>query len=260
MLLAQLGALRRAVDAGQVRLVLGSSSPRRREALSALLGVADGTAPGARGSPADEAPLFTVLASTFDEKLPHSDYATPAEYCMATAREKAKDVCAKLEARDRAPEAPPTTEAAGGGKRRRRSPRTLVVAADTICAQGGRILEKPATPEDAAAMLRSLSGAHHECHTCVLLYEMPGATETFAFTTTTRVRFGDLSEEEIRAYVATGEPMDKAGAYGIQGKGRALVESVEGDFFNVVGFPARDFAVRFSDRLSEVLRAAEEDR
>jgi len=183
---------------------------------------------------------------------------------MATAREKAKDVCAKLEERDAAlvvsggqardeKRARSSTAAADAAAPRTR---TLVVFADTVVAQCGRILEKPASPDDAAAMLRSLSGAQHEVHTSVLLYEMPGATETFAFTTTTKVRFARLSDEEIRAYVATGEPLDKAGGYGIQGKGRVLVESVEGDFFNVVGFPARDFATRFAKRLEEVLRDA----
>lgn len=110
-----------------------------------------------------------------------------------------------------------------------------VVAADTIVALDGEPLGKPADEADARRMLRALSGKTHQVATGVCI-ACDGRSESFV--DITDVTFYELSDEEIDAYVATGEPMDKAGAYGIQGRrGRMLVEKIEGDFYNVVGLP-----------------------
>ncbi len=113
-------------------------------------------------------------------------------------------------------------------------PGDVVIAADTVVAAGGAVLGKPRTPEEAAEMLASLSGRTHTVYTGVTVRrDGEAVTEHEA----TSVRFRPLSRAEIAAYVATGEPMDKAGAYGIQGRGALLVEGIEGDYFNVVGLP-----------------------
>lgn len=107
-----------------------------------------------------------------------------------------------------------------------------VLAADTLVEIGGRPLGKPGTRENACRMLRTLSGQTHRVHTgAALLWK----GKEYLDTDTTAVTFRSLSEEQIAAYVRTGEPMDKAGAYGIQGQGGALVDHIEGDFETVVG-------------------------
>ena len=109
-----------------------------------------------------------------------------------------------------------------------------VIGADTIVVLDGRIFGKPADEADARRMLAELSGRTHQVITGVCLVRN-GQTEAFA--ETTDVRFKEISAEDIAAYVATGEPLDKAGAYGIQGRGGAFVDSVDGDYDNVVGLP-----------------------
>ena len=110
----------------------------------------------------------------------------------------------------------------------------IVIGADTIVVAKGRILGKPRDKADAAAMLAMLSGAEHEVITGVCLI---CGDKKSVFAQVSRVKFYDLTAEEIEKYVETGEPMDKAGAYGIQGRGCTLVEKIEGDYFNIVGLP-----------------------
>ena len=110
----------------------------------------------------------------------------------------------------------------------------LVIAADTIVWHDGCVLGKPRDEADAFRMLRSLSGKTHEVYTGVTTVQS-GKVDTQV--ECTRVRFRELSDEEIRAYIATKEPMDKAGAYGAQGYASLFVEKLEGDFFNVMGLP-----------------------
>ena len=113
----------------------------------------------------------------------------------------------------------------------------LVLAADTTVALDGVALGKPADEADARAMLRRLSGRTHQVATGVCLMR-GGELASDVFSVVTQVTFYDLTDDEIDAYVATGEPADKAGAYGIQGTGgRLLVRGIEGDFYNVVGLP-----------------------
>ena len=110
----------------------------------------------------------------------------------------------------------------------------VVIAADTIVVCGGRVLGKPHSHEEAAQMLRLLSGRDHQVMTgCTV--RAPGGTETF--TEITDLHFRQLTEAEIARYVASGEPMDKAGAYGIQGGAALFCEGIRGDYYNVMGLP-----------------------
>jgi len=115
-----------------------------------------------------------------------------------------------------------------------RFPAACVIAADTIVGIDGTLLGKPEDAADAARMLRLLSGREHRVVTGVCLRR--GEAER-VFSRETLVRFYPLGEEEIAAYVRSGEPMDKAGAYGIQGPGALLVEGITGDYYNVMGLP-----------------------
>lgn len=114
----------------------------------------------------------------------------------------------------------------------------IVIGADTVVVLEGKVLGKPKDEADAAKMLKSLSGKAHEVFTGVSIIK---SEKSHCFFERTKVKFCELDDEQIRAYVASGEPMDKAGAYGIQGKGCVLVEGIEGDYFNVVGFPVSRF-------------------
>lgn len=112
----------------------------------------------------------------------------------------------------------------------------MILAADTVVVLDGHILGKPKDEDEAFAMLSALSGREHRVYTGIAVLD----TEHRHWETAaelTKVRFRSLTEEEIRRYIASGEPMDKAGAYGIQNKGALLVQGIEGDYFNVVGLP-----------------------
>ena len=110
----------------------------------------------------------------------------------------------------------------------------IVIGADTIVCLDDTVFGKPNDAEDAARMLRALSGRAHTVYTGVAVIR-GDTVRTHA--EATEVRFRTLSDAEIAGYIATGEPMDKAGAYGIQGKGSLLVSGIDGDFFNVMGLP-----------------------
>lgn len=112
----------------------------------------------------------------------------------------------------------------------------VIIAADTIVALDGEILGKPKDEEDAFKMLKRLSGKKHDVYTGYCLMRERDAF-TVCKSVKTEVYFKELDDDLIRRYIATGEPMDKAGAYGIQGKGALLVEKIDGDYFNVVGLP-----------------------
>ena len=135
---------------------------------------------------------------------------TPRQEVLALSRQKAEDVAAR-----------------GNGN-------AVVLSADTVVVSGGKILGKPKDPEDARAMLTALSGSSHLVLTGVTVMG-PKGTETHC--EETEVFFRPLSRAEIDAYVQTGEPMDKAGAYGIQGYAALFVEKLVGDYYNVMGLP-----------------------
>lgn len=111
---------------------------------------------------------------------------------------------------------------------------TLVIGADTVVVRDGAALGKPKDAEDAVAVLLSLSGRDHQVCTGVTVCR---GDRVLTQVEETQVTFRDLTETEVRQYVSTGEPMDKAGAYGIQGLGGLLVEGIRGDYSNVVGLP-----------------------
>jgi|SRR5579862_3396048 len=113
---------------------------------------------------------------------------------------------------------------------------SLVVGADTVVVNRGEILLKPDSADDARRMLRQLSGGVHEVHTGLAVIRMPQRTQR-VIEEVTSVQFAQLSDAEIDAYIATGEPFDKAGAYGIQSLGGRCVTRVEGCYFNVMGMP-----------------------
>lgn len=113
-------------------------------------------------------------------------------------------------------------------------PEDLIIAADTVVAVNNRVLGKPRNEEDAARMLNVLSGRLHMVYTGVTV-SLRGETATEHEITS--VRFRPLTQANIIRYIATGEPMDKAGAYGIQGYGAVLVEGISGDYYNVMGLP-----------------------
>jgi septum formation protein len=154
---------------------------------------------------------FDVLPADVDESPRPGE--EPRGYVLRLAREKAERVAERL-----------------AGRR----PFSVVLAADTAVVLGEEILGKPGNGREAEAILSRLSGNDHRVLTGVAVAQAAGVESTVV---ETRVRFRVLSAEEIRWYVATGEPLDKAGAYGIQGVGGAFVRAIEGSASNVVGLP-----------------------
>ena len=154
---------------------------------------------------------FVVEKSTFAEDLPKG---AADDYVVETARTKGEEVAGK-------------------------HPTALVISADTVVVQDGTILEKPTSDADARRMLETLSGSTHFVYTGVCLFHGPRCR---SFCERTDVTFSDLSKDAIAAYVATGEPMDKAGAYGIQGRAGPFVERISGCYYNVVGLPMNRLA------------------
>lgn len=150
---------------------------------------------------------FKVCVSDCDESVPES--LSPDEAAVEAARRKAFAVAERF-------------------------PEDTVIGADTIVVIDGTILGKPNDGQDAVSMLQRLSGRTHSVYTgvCVVF-----GGKAHSFCEKTDVTFYSLTDGEINDYVATGEPADKAGAYGIQGKGSLLVKTVSGDYYNVVGLP-----------------------
>jgi septum formation protein len=176
---------------------LASRSPRRKELLESI-GLD-----------------VVVIGSDYDERAnkfapPHSTNPDPGEIALRHAVGKAGRA---------SPEGPP-----------------VLVAADTIVAIDEQLLGKPRSPAEAAIMLRKLSGREHRVHTGFAVVDRLSG-RSVSGVESTAVRFIDLSDTDIAAYVATGDPLDKAGAYGIQARGGLLVASITGDFYTVMGLP-----------------------
>lgn len=181
------------------RFILASASPRRRE-LFALLGLP-----------------FEVIPSTYDEPTSPDTAVVLADFVARLAIEKARDIALKY-------------------------PDAWVVGADTEVAMDtvGAPLGKPSDSEDACRMVRMLAGRRHLVCTGVALFrpnEALKGQEPHSVSVSTWVTFRELTDAMIVDYVATGEPLDKAGAYGAQGYAAPFIQSFEGDFFNVVGLP-----------------------
>lgn len=154
---------------------------------------------------------FDVMPSDAQEITTKTE---PNEVVMELASIKAKDIYKKSEKQ------------------------SMIVGADTVVAYQGQILGKPTDEADAKRMLTMLSGQTHEVYTGVCIIE-DGKTKTFY--EETKVTFYEISDEQIDHYIKTGEPMDKAGSYGIQGKAAVFIKGIEGDYYNVVGFPIARF-------------------
>lgn len=127
-------------------------------------------------------------------------------------------------------------KAAATAKTALKSRQSFIISADTIVTLDGEILGKPSDGETAKNMLKALSGREHEVYTGYCIMRLADG-KTVCNSVCTQVKFKELTYSTIDAYIATGEPMDKAGAYGIQGKGSVLIDSISGDYFNVVGLP-----------------------
>lgn len=194
-----------------MKIVLASGSPRRRELLTGL---------GLK---------YTVLVSGVEEQVTERE---PAKVVEELSSQKAWDVLQRL-----------LMEASGGKEMHKDrlwdgSEDLLVIGADTVVAADGQILGKPTGAGNAAETLGQLSGRQHQVYTGVTLYyHSQGKTYQHTFHECTQVWFYPMTEEEISWYISTGEPMDKAGAYGIQGLGSRFVKAIEGDYSNVVGLP-----------------------
>lgn len=178
------------------KIILASSSPRRRELLRQV---------GCE---------FEVIVSDADEPRPQAG-EDPRDFVSRSAAAKCDAVA-------------------------REHPDRVVLAADTIVVCGGAILGKPRDESDAFDMLKSLVGREHQVMSCVVARRGERCSQRLSVTD---VSFrADISGDELRRYIATGEPMDKAGAYGIQGIGALLVRRIDGDYFGVVGLPLVDTA------------------
>lgn len=215
-----------------VRLVLASASPRRRELLSQI---------GLE---------FTVMPSTKEENAKATEAGALVQ---ELSRQKAEDIWEQLSGGQQNPDA--NQEQLSGadqeqisdanqkqisGEMRepnldgKRQPELLVIGADTVVCCEGKILGKPHSREAAAEMLTALQGRSHEVYTGVTLYSQ---SEAVTFFECTQVEFYPMTEAEISDYIDSKEPMDKAGAYGIQGLGARFVKGIRGDYNNVVGLP-----------------------
>lgn len=178
-------------------IVLASASPRRRELLGKLFRE------------------FEVLPSEVAEHDPGPEYPRPCEHALTLARAKAQAVAAIR-------------------------PNHIVIGADTVVSLEGILLGKPTDSADAARILKTLSGKTHQVVTgvvCCLIDSSTGEEKTIAACEETTVEFRRLTDADIMTYVATNEPMDKAGAYAIQGGAARFVRKVVGDIDNVVGLP-----------------------
>ena len=208
------------------KIILASASPRRRELLTQI-GLD-----------------FDVVVSETEEKITSTE---PAQVVEELSAQKAEAVWEKLcsmtasqgsvtnaERLDEGSEVFEPEQTSGETT----MTDTLVLGADTVVACDGKILGKPADMEAAVAMLTMLQGRGHEVYTGVtILYEQNGERKTLTFHEKTIVHFYPMTDAQIREYVATGDPMDKAGSYGIQGFCARYIRGIEGDYNNVVGLP-----------------------
>lgn len=171
---------------------------------------------------------FEIIPSQFDESEMPGDLS-PSEHVVLSAKQKARDVAVGVD-------------------------NAIVIGSDTVVAIDEHILGKPSDEDDAKRMLRMLSGRTHQVYTgvCVIDAHSGETTEKCDFACTD-VKFRELSEEMIERYVASGEPMDKAGAYAIQGLGSILVEGISGCFFNVVGLPVHKLSLMLEELGLEML-------
>ena len=217
------------------KIILASASPRRRELLTQI-GLD-----------------FDVVVSETEEKITSTEPAKVVEELSAQKAEAVwEKLCSMTASQGSVTNAERLEEGSGvsrpdegseGFDPEQKSGETtitgiIVLGADTVVASDGKILGKPADTEAAVAMLTMLQGRGHEVYTGVtILYEENGERKTLTFHEKTTVHFYPMTDAQIREYVATGDPMDKAGAYGIQGLCARYISGIAGDYNNVVGLP-----------------------
>lgn len=218
-------------DTAKAKLVLASQSPRRREILDMMM---------LKGK-------YTVETPPLDEGQVQRDLSAlaipPEEYTRKLAEAKAFSLAESH--RD---------ESCVGDTPTIRIP-IFYLGSDTIVEIDSKILEKPKDAEEAKTMLSLMSGRQHHVHTGVALFKRMGGEISLisSFTDTATVTFCNLSKETIDAYVATGEPLDKAGSYGIQGIGGQFVSTINGDFFTVMGLPMHRTSVVLARAIDQEL-------
>lgn len=208
---------------GRKKLVLASGSPRRKEILEKNLGL-----------------RIQIVSSGFEEtpegmknrKEKFTNFSSPAAYAVETSRLKVVDV----------------VENVVDGL----EDWFLIVGADTVVEMNGKIFEKPVDKKHAFEMLKELSNSCHKVNTGVTIALRNTTNNSssdkanvlyHSFHETSQVIMANLSDQVINAYIETGEPLDKAGSYGCQALGCSLVQAINGDFFNVMGFPAHKFSI-----------------
>lgn len=155
-----------------------------------------------------------LVPSEFEENLNPKDFPSFAEFVEETALGKCMEVAERLKNDEKSPD--------------------LIIAGDTVVTLNGKVYGKPKKPEVAFEMLNELVGRTHVVYTGVVLKHKDKIVK---FTESTKVTFGDANQQQVQAYVDSGEPLDKAGGYGIQGIGGCLIEKIDGDYFTVVGLP-----------------------
>ncbi len=194
------------------KVILASSSPRRRELLEQI------------------GMVFEIKVSNQEERYVSNK---PSEIVKELASQKANNVASEMQ------------EALKN---------TIIIGADTIVALDNQILGKPKDEEEACQMLRNLQGNCHQVFTgtAILFYDENGALTVDTHAEETKVFVHEMDEREIKAYVKTGEPMDKAGAYGIQGRFAAYIEKIEGDYYNVVGLPVSYVYQQIKSKMGEI--------
>ena len=199
------------------KVILGSASPRRRELL-AQIGVE-----------------FEVRVSD-KEEIYHSEI--PEEIVKELALMKAENVMADMTV-EQVLKKPATEKTEETEDRQTFLKSTVIIGADTVVVLDDKILGKPKDEEDAFFMIQSLQGRAHEVYTgvAVIEFDSEGNRNTVNHAVGTKVYVNAMTEDEIQAYIATGEPMDKAGAYGIQGRFAPFIDRIDGDYYNVVGLP-----------------------
>lgn len=198
------------------RIILGSASPRRRELLEQI---------GLE---------FEIVVSDARE---HYKSTRPEDIVRELALMKAEHVAKEVERREKERAEQASIPGLDTGEAHLRN--VVILGADTIVVLDGQILGKPSDEEAAFSMLKSLQGRMHHVYTgvAVLNFDGSGSLRTISHAEETKVYVHEMTDEEIRRYIAAGESMDKAGAYGVQGRFAAYIDRIEGDYYNVVGLP-----------------------
>ncbi len=196
------------------RIILGSASPRRRELLEQI--------------------GIEIVVSDARE---HYKSTRPEEIVRELALMKAEHVAKEVERREKERAEQASIPRLETGEVHLCN--VVILGADTIVVRDGQILGKPSDEEEAFSMLKSLQGRMHQVYTgvAVLDFDGSGSLRTISHAEETKVYVHEMTDEEIRRYIAAGESMDKAGAYGVQGRFAAYIDRIEGDYYNVVGLP-----------------------